>query len=96
MAQVGQDRIVPYIDLGLQLQGVELRLGHDPCEGILTEHGLLVVSEALGTEDSVVKPLDISSQTSWYQGATISGGGDVVLILDIAALTRAMRTPQAA
>lgn len=96
MAQVGQDRIVPFIDLGLQLQGVELRLGHDPCEGILTEHGLLVVSEALGTEDSVVKPLDISSQTSWYQGATISGGGDVVLILDIAALTRAMRTPQAA
>ncbi len=96
MAQVGPDRIVPFIDLGLQLQGVELRLGHDPCEGILTEHGLLVVSEALGTEDSVVKPLDISSQTSWYQGATISGGGDVVLILDIAALTRAMRTPQAA
>ncbi len=96
MAQVGQDRIVPFIDLGLQLQGVELRVGHDPCEGILTEHGLLVVSEALGTEDSVVKPLDISSQTSWYQGATISGGGDVVLILDIAALTRAMRAPQAA
>ncbi len=96
MAQVGQDRIVPFIDLGMQLQGVELRVGHDPCEGILTEHGLLVVSEALGTEDSVVKPLDISSQTSWYQGATISGGGDVVLILDIAALTRAMRAPQAA
>jgi two-component system chemotaxis sensor kinase CheA len=96
MAQVGPERIVPFIDLGQQLQGVGLRLGHDACEGILTEHGLLVVSEALGTEDSVVKPLDISSQTSWYQGATISGGGDVVLILDIAALTRAMRTAQPA
>ncbi len=96
MAQVGAERIVPYIDLGQQLQGTGLRLGHDACEGILTEHGLLVVSEALGTEDSVVKPLDISSQSSWYQGATISGGGDVVLILDIAALTRAMRTAQAA
>ncbi len=96
MAQVGAERIVPFIDLGQQLQGVGLRVGHDPCEGILTEHGLLVVSEALGTEDSVVKPLDISSQSSWYQGATISGGGDVVLILDIAALTRAMRTAQAA
>ncbi len=96
MAQVGQDRIVPYIDLGLQLQGVPLRLGRDPCEGILTEQGLLIVSEAVGTEDSVVKPLDISAQSSWYQGATISGSGDVVLILDMQALTRAMRTAQAA
>jgi two-component system chemotaxis sensor kinase CheA len=96
MAQVGPARIVPYIDLGQQLQGVPLRLGRDPCEGILTEQGLLVVSEALGTEDSVVKPLDISQQSSWYQGATISGGGGVVLILDIQTLTRAMRTAQAA
>ena len=96
MAQVGANRIVPYIDLGQHLQGVPLRLGRDPCEGILTEQGLLVVSEALGTEDSVVKPLDISQQSSWYQGATISGGGGVVLILDIQTLTRAMRTAQAA
>ena len=96
MIQIGAERIVPYIDLGLQLQGVPLHLGKDPCEGILTEHGLLVVSEAVGTEDSVVKPLDISAQTSWYQGATISGGGDVVLILDLQALTQAMRTGQAA
>lgn len=96
MAQVGQDRIVPYVDLGLQLQGVPLRLGRDPCEGILTEQGLLIVSEAVGTEDSVVKPLDISAQSSWYQGATISGSGDVVLILDMQSLTRAMRTAQAA
>ena len=96
MIQIGAERIVPYIDLGLQLQGVPLHLGKDPCEGILTEHGLLVVSEAVGTEDSVVKPLDISAQTSWYQGATISGGGDVVLILDLQALTQAMRTAQAA
>ncbi|SCC91096.1 CheA signal transduction histidine kinase [Thiomonas sp. X19] len=96
MAQVGQDRIVPYIDLGLQLQGVPLHLGRDPCEGILTEQGLLIVSEAVGTEDSVVKPLDISAQSTWYQGATISGSGDVVLILDMQALTRAMRTAQAA
>ncbi|WP_231480484.1 chemotaxis protein CheA [Thiomonas sp. FB-Cd] len=92
MAQVANDRIVPYIDLGQQLQGSPLNLGKDPCEGILTEQGLLVVSEAVGTEDSVVKPLDISAQSSWYQGATISGGGDVVLILDIQALARAMRT----
>ena len=96
MIQVGSERIVPYIDLGLQLQGVPLHLGKDPCEGILTEHGLLVVSEAVGTEDSVVKPLDISAQTSWYQGATISGSGEVVLILDLQALTQAMRLGQAA
>lgn len=96
MAQVGADRIVPYIDLGQQLQGIALRLGRDPCEGILTEQGLLVVSEALGTEDSVVKPLDISQQSSWYQGATISGGGGVVLILDMQALARSMRASQAA
>lgn len=96
MAHVGDNRIVPYIDLGEQLQGRPLRLGRDPCEGILTEQGLLVVSEAVGTEDSVVKPLDISAQSSWYQGATISGKGDVVLIVDIQALTRSMRLTQAA
>ena len=96
MAQVGADRIVPYIDLGQHLQGIPLRLERDPCEGILTEQGLLVVSEALGTEDSVVKPLDISQQSSWYQGATISGGGGVVLILDMQALARSMRASQAA
>ena len=95
MAHVGANSIVPYIDLGLHLQGVPLRLGRDPCEGILTEQGLLVVSEALGTEDSVVKPLDISQRSSWYQGATISGSGGVVLILDIQSLSRALRAQAA-
>jgi two-component system chemotaxis sensor kinase CheA len=92
MVQVGADRIVPYLDLGLHLQGRALELGKDEVEGILTEQGLLIVSEAMGTEDSVVKPLDISAQASWYQGATISGSGAVVLILDTQALTRAIRT----
>ena len=96
MAQVGADRIVPYLDLGLHLQGRGLRLGQEGVEGILTEQGLLVVSEVIGTEDSVVKLLDISSQASWYQGATISGSGAVVLILDMQALTRAIRTGDAA
>jgi two-component system chemotaxis sensor kinase CheA len=91
MMQVGSDRIVPYLDLGLHLQGRPLVLGKEDVEGILTEQGLLVVSEAMGTEDSVVKPLDISAQGSWYQGATISGSGAVVLILDTQALTRALR-----
>jgi two-component system chemotaxis sensor kinase CheA len=94
MAQVGKDRIVPYLDLGLHLQGRTLQLGKDDVEGILTEQGLLIVSEAIGTEDSVVKPLDISAQASWYQGATISGDGAVVLIVDAQALTRAIRTQQ--
>jgi two-component system chemotaxis sensor kinase CheA len=94
MAHVGKDRIVPYLDLGLHLQGRTLQLGKDDVEGILTEQGLLIVSEAIGTEDSVVKPLDISAQASWYQGATISGDGAVVLIVDPQALTRAIRTQQ--
>jgi two-component system chemotaxis sensor kinase CheA len=94
MAHVGKDRIVPYLDLGLHLQGRALQLGKDDVEGILTEQGLLIVSEAIGTEDSVVKPLDISAQASWYQGATISGDGAVVLIVDTQALTRAIRTQQ--
>ncbi|MDE2305239.1 MAG: chemotaxis protein CheW, partial [Gammaproteobacteria bacterium] len=94
--QVGADRIVPFIDLGEHLHGIPLRLGYDPCEGILTDRGLLLVSEALGIEDSVVKPLDISQQQSWYQGATISGGGVVVLILDVQALTSAIRANRAA
>jgi len=92
MAQVGCDRIAPYLDLGLHLQGSAVDLGKESVEGILTDQGLLIVSEALGTEDSVVKPLDISAQGSWYQGATISGGGAVVLILDTQALTRTLRT----
>jgi len=96
MIQVGADRVVPYIDLGQQLQGIPLRLGRDACEGILTEHGLLVVSEALSTEDSVVKPMDLAAQASWYQGATISGKGSVVLIIDTQALTRAPRRTEAA
>ncbi len=91
MAQVGDDRVVPYIDLGTLLQNRPIDLQRDPNEGILIEQGLLVVSEAMGTEDSVVKPLDIATQDALYQGATISGKGEVVLIVDGAALARAQR-----
>ena len=91
MYQVGRDRVVPYVDLGNVLQSSPISTAHESSEGILTEHGLLVVSEALGTEDSVVKPLDIGMEKTWYQGATISGGGDVVLILDGTSVSRAQR-----
>ena len=91
MAQVDDARVVPYIDLGQLLQTHAVELDKEPSEGILIEQGLLVVSEALGTEDSVVKPLDISTRDTLYQGATISGNGEVVLILDGAALARVQR-----
>lgn len=91
MAQIGEDRVVPYIDLGALLQNRPIDLQREPSEGILIEQGLLVVSEAMGTEDSVVKPLDIDTQDALYQGATISGSGEVVLIVDGAALARAQR-----
>ncbi len=91
MIQIDDTRVVPYIDLGQLLQGRAVELDKEASEGILIEQGLLVVSEALGTEDSVVKPLDISTRDTLYQGATISGNGEVVLILDGAALARVQR-----
>ncbi|MBN8775565.1 MAG: chemotaxis protein CheA [Thiomonas sp.] len=91
MVQVDGNRVVPYIDLGQLLQDRPIELLKDQSEGILIEQGLLVVSEAMGTEDSVVKPLDISTNDTLYQGATISGNGEVVLILDGAALARVQR-----
>ena len=91
MVQVDGNRVVPYIDLGHLLQNRPIDLEKDQSEGILIEQGLLVVSEAMGTEDSVVKPLDISTHDTLYQGATISGDGNVVLILDGAALAQAQR-----
>lgn len=42
-----------------------------------------------GNEDSVVRPLDFLAGRNLYQGATISGRGNVVLILDAAALSAA-------
>ena len=96
MVQIAPGNTVPYIDLGQRLHGVALRPGRDSCEGILTEHGLLVVSAAVGIEDSVVKPLDIAHRESWYQGATISGEGEVVLILDVPALVHSLRAGDAA
>jgi len=80
---------VPMVDLGSILQNRPLRLGVESAEGVLTERGLFVVSEVLGNEDSVVKPIDFLASPNLYQGATISGRGDVVLILDAAALTAA-------
>ncbi|MDD4885656.1 MAG: chemotaxis protein CheA [Thiomonas sp.] len=91
MVQVDGNRVVPYIDLGQLLQDRPIELEKEQSEGILIEQGLLVVSEAMGTEDSVVKPLDISTNDTLYQGATISGNGEVVLILDGAALARVQR-----
>jgi two-component system chemotaxis sensor kinase CheA len=86
---VGGEHIVPMLDLGAALYGKPLRLGSEPTDGILTERGLLIVSEVLGNEDSVVKPVDFMPEGNWYQGATISGKGNVVLILDVGAVMRA-------
>ncbi len=86
--QVGNQQVVPLLDLGSILHGESLHLENEPTDGILTERGLLVVSEVLGNEDSVVKPVDFMPDQNWYQGATISGKGNVVLILDVGTLMR--------
>jgi len=87
--RVDGTQTVPVVDLGAILQDRPLRLGAESVEGVLTERGLFVVSEVLGNEDSVVKPIDFFAGPSLYQGATISGRGSVVLILDAAALSAA-------
>ena len=88
--RVDGTQTVPLIDLGAILQNRPLRLGTESVEGVLTERGLFVVSEVLGNEDSVVKPIDFITERNLYQGATISGAGNVVLILDAAALSAAL------
>jgi two-component system, chemotaxis family, sensor kinase CheA len=85
--RVDSTNTVPLVDLGAILQASPMRPGSESVEGILTERGLFVVSEVLGNEDSVVKPIDFLPGQSWYQGATISGEGGVVLILDAGALS---------
>ena len=80
---------VPLVDLGAILQNRPMRLEAEMVEGVLTERGLFVVSEVLGNEDSVVKPIDFLTGRNLYQGATISGQGSVVLILDANALSSA-------
>ena len=87
--RVDGTRTVPLVDLGAILQNKPLRMGAESMEGVLTERGLFVVSEVLGNEDSVVKPIDFLSSQNWYQGATISGRGSVVLILDAGTLSAA-------
>lgn len=87
--RVDGTQTVPLVDLGLVLQDRPLRLGAETVEGVLTERGLFAVSEVLGNEDSVVKPIDFLSGGNLYQGATISGAGSVVLILDAGALSAA-------
>ena len=84
--RVDGTEVIPMVDLGRLLHDRPLRLGSEPIEGILTERGLIMVSEVLGNEDSVVKPIDFLAEQNWYQGATISGKGNVVLILDAGAL----------
>lgn len=86
--QVEDDKVVPIIDVGHLLQNMPLLESADPHEGVLTEWGLFVVSEVMGNEDSVVKPVDFLTDENWYQGATISGKGNVVLILDPGAVAR--------
>ena len=86
--RVDSDNVVPLVDLGQILHQRPLRLGVEASEGVLTGRGLLLVSEVLGTEDSVVKALDFLSDPNWYQGATISGQGQVVLILDPASIVQ--------
>ncbi len=85
--RVDGTRTVPLVDLGDVLEGRPLRLGAESVEGVLTERGIFVVSEVLGNEDSVVKPIDFLTGQNLYQGATISGRGNVVLILDASALS---------
>lgn len=87
--RVDGTQTVPLVDLGAILQNKPIRMGTENVEGVLTERGLFVVSEVLGNEDSVVKPIDFLSGHNWYQGATISGRGSVVLILDAGALSAA-------
>jgi len=86
--RVGNGDVVPLVDLGQILHQRPLRLGAEVSEGVLTDRGLLLVSEVLGTEDSVVKALDFLAEPNWYQGATISGQGRVVLILDPASIVQ--------
>jgi two-component system chemotaxis sensor kinase CheA len=85
--RVSGSQTLPLVDLGTILQKKPLRLGAESVEGVLTERGLFAVSEVLGNEDSVVKPIDFFTGRNLYQGATISGGGNVVLILNAAALS---------
>lgn len=87
--RVDGTRTVPVVDLGSILQHRPLLQRAETTEGVLTERGLFVVSEVLGNEDSVVKPIDFLAGPNLYQGATISGRGNVVLILDAAALSAA-------
>jgi len=87
--RVGGTETVPLVDLGAVLQNRPLRVGNESIEGVLTERGLFIVSEVLGNEDSVVKPIDFLNGQNLYQGATISGRGNVVLILDAGALSEA-------
>jgi two-component system chemotaxis sensor kinase CheA len=87
--RVDETQTVPLVDLGAVLQNRPLRLGAESVEGVLTDRGLFAVSEVLGNEDSVVKPIDFLSGGNLYQGATISGAGSVVLILDAGALSAA-------
>jgi two-component system chemotaxis sensor kinase CheA len=87
--RVDGTRTVPLVDLGAVLQDRPLRLGAESVEGVLTERGIFVVSEVMGNEDSVVKPIDFLAGRNLYQGATISGRGNVVLILDASALSAA-------
>jgi two-component system chemotaxis sensor kinase CheA len=82
-------QVTPVVDLGALLHHKPLALRSESIEGVLTDRGLFIVSEVLGNEDSVVKPIDFLADENWYQGATISGKGSVVLILDPSALTAA-------
>ena len=63
---------VPMVDLGAILQSKPMRLGKESVEGVLTERGIFVVSEVLGNEDAVVKPIDFVTGP-----ALVSGGHDL-------------------
>lgn len=91
--RVDGTQTVPLVDLGAILQSKPMQMGSESVEGVFTERGIFLVSEVLGNEDSVVKPIDFLNGREWYQGATISGQGSVVLILDAGALSA---TPAAA
>lgn len=51
----------------------------------------LAVDEVLGQEEAVIKTVDgVDAASSYILGATITGSGRVVLILDLAAISRSM------
>jgi two-component system chemotaxis sensor kinase CheA len=92
-----EERVVPLIYLsGLletPLEGKQDASREEFLTVIVVGHGRqqygLVVDEILGKEDIVLKPLQGAlQQIEGVSGATVRGEGEIVLVLDVAGLTR--------